>query len=96
MRAKQGKPSMTKGNSPAEKDGPAIMEITHETGRAEQIRVHSAIGFGLPLLGDAASGRNGSASKAIVHTESVHAPHQGEPDNSAPTLTAAFAAPGLP
>ena len=58
--ARKGKPAVTHWRVLAEANGRALVEFRPITGRTHQLRVHSASGIGIPLLGDPVYGGKGA------------------------------------
>jgi tRNA pseudouridine32 synthase/23S rRNA pseudouridine746 synthase len=94
--AKKGKESVTHWRLLAEANGRALIEFRPETGRTHQIRVHSASGLGIPLLGDPVYGDGKGAARTMLHAAGIEMPREGKPPiiASAP-LPADFAALGF-
>jgi tRNA pseudouridine32 synthase/23S rRNA pseudouridine746 synthase len=94
--AKKGKQSVTHWRLLAEANGRALIEFRPETGRTHQIRVHSASGIGIPLLGDPVYGDGKGAARTMLHAAGIEIPREGKPPilASAP-LPADFAALGF-
>lgn len=82
--AKKGKPSVTdwsvRSHGNAKAGGRALIEFRPTTGRTHQIRVHAASGLGQPLLGDPVYGNRKSASRTMLHAESLIIQREGKPD----------------
>jgi tRNA pseudouridine32 synthase/23S rRNA pseudouridine746 synthase len=94
--AKKGKPSITHWRVLAESGGRALVEFRPETGRTHQIRVHSASGIGLPLLGDPVYGDGTGAARTMLHAAGLEVPREGKPPIVATApLPADFAALGF-
>jgi tRNA pseudouridine32 synthase/23S rRNA pseudouridine746 synthase len=94
--AKKGKESVTHWRLLADANGRALIEFRPETGRTHQIRVHSASGLGIPLLGDPVYGDGKGAARTMLHAAGIEMPREGKPPilASAP-LPADFAALGF-
>lgn len=98
--ARKGKPSITHWRMLQEANGRALVEFRPETGRTHQIRVHSASGIGIPLLGDPVYGNGprtgGGAARTMLHAAGIEIQREGKPPivASAP-LPADFAALGF-
>lgn len=94
--AKKGKPSITHWRVLMEAGGIALVEFRPETGRTHQIRVHTASGIGIPLLGDPVYGNKAGARRTMLHAAGLEVPRVGKPPivASAP-LPADFAALGF-
>jgi len=80
--AKKGKPSVTHWRRLAAVGGRTLVEFRPETGRTHQLRVHSASGLGVPLLGDPVYGRSGKGSRELLkrlnfHRQALHAAELG-------------------
>jgi tRNA pseudouridine32 synthase/23S rRNA pseudouridine746 synthase len=94
--AKKGKPSVTHWRVLAEANGRALLEFRPETGRTHQIRVHSASGIGIPLLGDPVYGDGKGAARTMLHAAGIEVPREGKPPILATApLPADFAALGF-
>ena len=77
--AKKGKPSVTDWSLRTHESGRALVEFRPTTGRTHQIRVHAASGLGQPLLGDPVYGNRKSASRTMLHAESLIVQRDGKP-----------------
>jgi tRNA pseudouridine32 synthase/23S rRNA pseudouridine746 synthase len=77
--AKDGKPAVTHWRQLATQAGLTLVEFRPETGRTHQIRVHSASGLGVPLLGDPVYGRGGTAPRTMLHAAELKVPRDGKP-----------------
>lgn len=77
--ARKGKPSVTHWRVVAEIDGRALVEFRPETGRTHQIRIHSASGIGLPLLGDPVYGEAKGAKRTMLHAAGLEVPRATKP-----------------
>jgi tRNA pseudouridine32 synthase/23S rRNA pseudouridine746 synthase len=77
--AKKGKPATTHWRKHAEHGGMTLVEFRPETGRTHQIRVHSLLGLGAPLLGDPIYGDGRGAARTMLHAISLVVPRQGKP-----------------
>ncbi|MXP40430.1 RNA pseudouridine synthase [Altererythrobacter soli] len=98
--AKKGKPSITHWRVLQEANGRALVEFRPETGRTHQIRVHSASGIGIPLLGDPVYGdgprKAGGAARTMLHAAGIEIQREGKPPIiAAAPLPADFAALGF-
>jgi len=94
--ARKGKPATTRWRKLAERGGMTLVEFRPETGRTHQIRVHSASGLGVPLLGDSIYGSTRGAARTMLHARSVSVPRDGKPPVAARApLPADFAALGF-
>ena len=78
--ARKGKTAVTDWFLRQENNGLSLVEFTPETGRTHQLRVHSASGIGIPLLGDTIYGRKGSAARTLLHALALIVPRVGKPD----------------
>jgi len=65
--ARKGKPALTEWQVLAESGGHALVEFRPVTGRTHQLRVHSASGIGIPLLGDPVYGDGKGAWRTMLH-----------------------------
>jgi len=77
--ARKGKPSVTHWRVVGEIGGRALVEFRPETGRTHQIRVHSASGIGLPLLGDPVYGDGKGARRTMLHAAGLEITREGKP-----------------
>ena len=77
--AKKGKPSLTEWRVVAESEGRALVEFRPVTGRTHQLRVHSASGIGIPLLGDPVYGDGKGAWRTMLHAVALDVPREGKP-----------------
>ena len=77
--AKKGKPALTEWNVVAEANGRALVEFRPVTGRTHQLRVHSASGIGIPLLGDPVYGDGEGAWRTMLHAVGIEVPREGKP-----------------
>ena len=93
--AKKGKPSVTHWRRLAVVGGRTLVEFRPETGRTHQLRVHSASGLGVPLLGDPVYG-DGKGRRTLLHAAGITVQREGKPpiEASAP-LPADFATLGF-
>jgi len=93
--AKKGKPSVTHWRRLAAVGGRTLVEFRPETGRTHQLRVHSASGLGVPLLGDPVYG-DAKGRRTLLHAAGLVVRREGKPpiEASAP-LPADFAALGF-
>jgi tRNA pseudouridine32 synthase / 23S rRNA pseudouridine746 synthase len=81
--AKKGKPALTEWRVLAESAGRALVEFRPETGRTHQLRVHSASGIGIPLLGDPVYGDGRGAWRTMLHAVALEIAREGKPTISA-------------
>ena len=81
--AKKGKPSLTEWKVVAESGGRALVEFRPVTGRTHQLRVHSASGIGIPLLGDPVYGDGKGAWRTMLHAVALEVARDGKPPISA-------------
>ena len=94
--AKKGKPAITHWRKLMEHGGNTLLEFRPETGRTHQIRVHAALAFGHPLLGDPIYGTGKGAARTMLHAAGLIIPREGkEPVVAAAPLPADFAALGF-
>lgn len=77
--ARKGKPSVTHWQVVDEQGGFALVEFRPETGRTHQIRVHSASGIGIPLLGDPVYGDAKGARRTMLHAAGLEVPRVSKP-----------------
>jgi tRNA pseudouridine32 synthase/23S rRNA pseudouridine746 synthase len=76
--ARKGKPAITHWRVLAMQGDLCLIEFRPETGRTHQIRVHSASGLGLPLLGDPVYGDASSAARTMLHASGLTVPREGK------------------
>jgi len=76
--AKKGKPALTEWRVVAESGGHALVEFRPVTGRTHQLRVHSASGIGLPLLGDPVYGDGKGAWRTMLHAVALEVQREGK------------------
>jgi tRNA pseudouridine32 synthase / 23S rRNA pseudouridine746 synthase len=81
--AKKGKPALTEWRVVAESGGRALVEFRPVTGRTHQLRVHSASGIGIPLLGDPVYGDGKGAWRTMLHAVALDVQRGGKPPISA-------------
>jgi tRNA pseudouridine32 synthase/23S rRNA pseudouridine746 synthase len=77
--AKKGKPALTEWRVVAESGGRALVEFRPVTGRTHQLRVHSASGIGIPLLGDPVYGDGKGAWRTMLHAVALEVARDGKP-----------------
>ena len=77
--ARKGKPALTEWRVVAESEGRALVEFRPVTGRTHQLRVHSASGIGIPLLGDPVYGDGKGAWRTMLHAVALEVPREGKP-----------------
>jgi len=77
--AKKGKPALTEWRVLAESGGRALVEFRPVTGRTHQLRVHSASGIGIPLLGDPVYGEGKGAWRTMLHAVALEVQREGKP-----------------
>ena len=77
--ARKGKPALTEWRVVAESEGRALVEFRPVTGRTHQLRVHSASGIGIPLLGDPVYGDGKGAWRTMLHAVALEVPRDGKP-----------------
>jgi tRNA pseudouridine32 synthase/23S rRNA pseudouridine746 synthase len=77
--AKKGKPALTEWRVIAESGGRALVEFRPVTGRTHQLRVHSASGIGIPLLGDPVYGDGKGAWRTMLHAVALEVARDGKP-----------------
>ena len=93
--AKKGKASVTHWRRLAVVDGRTLVEFRPETGRTHQLRVHSASGLGVPLLGDPVYG-DGKSKRTLLHAAGITVLREGKsPIEATAPLPADFAALGF-
>lgn len=68
-----GKRAVTRWRRQAQGKDSALLEVTPETGRMHQIRVHLAY-QGWPILGDAIYGEKNSAARLMLHAQRLSVP----------------------
>jgi tRNA pseudouridine32 synthase / 23S rRNA pseudouridine746 synthase len=76
--AKKGKPALTEWTVVAESNGRALVEFRPVTGRTHQLRVHSAAGIGIPLLGDPVYGDGKGAWRTMLHAVGLEVQRDGK------------------
>jgi len=81
--ARKGKPALTEWQVVAESGGRALVEFRPVTGRTHQLRVHSASGIGIPLLGDPVYGDGKGAWRTMLHAAALKVGREGKPPISA-------------
>ena len=81
--ARKGKPALTEWRVIAESGGRALVEFRPVTGRTHQLRVHSASGIGVPLLGDPVYGDGKGAWRTMLHAVALGVAREGKPPFSA-------------
>jgi tRNA pseudouridine32 synthase/23S rRNA pseudouridine746 synthase len=72
-----GKPAVTHWRVAAVRDGRAAVLFTPETGRTHQIRVHAALGIGIPIAGDRIYGAG--KGPMLLHALSLRVERAGKP-----------------
>jgi tRNA pseudouridine32 synthase/23S rRNA pseudouridine746 synthase len=77
--AKKGKPALTEWRVVTESGGRALVEFRPVTGRTHQLRVHSASGIGIPLLGDPVYGDGKGAGRTMLHAVGLEVERDGKP-----------------
>jgi len=77
--AKKGKPALTEWKVVAESGKRALVEFRPVTGRTHQLRVHSASGIGIPLLGDPVYGDGKGAWRTMLHAVALEVRRDGKP-----------------
>ena len=77
--ARKGKPALTEWRVVAESGGRALVEFRPVTGRTHQLRVHSASGIGIPLLGDPVYGDGKGAWRTMLHAVALEVRREGKP-----------------
>ncbi len=77
--ARKGKPAVTDWRVVAESGGRALVEFRPVTGRTHQLRVHSASGIGIPLLGDPVYGDGKGAWRTMLHAVGLEVQREGKP-----------------
>lgn len=70
---KDGKRAVTGWRVVQRRDGGALLEVTPETGRMHQIRLHLAH-MGWPILGDKIYGEKTSAARLMLHARRLRVP----------------------
>ena len=59
--------------------GAGLYRLTPSTGRTHQLRVHSASGIGIPLLGDPVYGDGKGAWRTMLHASAIEVQREGKP-----------------
>ncbi len=77
--ARKGKPALTEWRVVAESGGRALVEFRPVTGRTHQLRVHSASGIGIPLLGDPVYGDGKGAWRTMLHAVGLEVQREAKP-----------------
>lgn len=77
--ARKGKPALTEWRVMATSGGRALVEFSPVTGRTHQLRVHSASGIGIPLLGDPVYGDGKGAWRTMLHAVALEVERDGKP-----------------
>lgn len=77
--ARKGKPALTEWRVVATSEGRALVEFRPVTGRTHQLRVHSASGIGIPLLGDPVYGDGKGAWRTMLHAVALEVQREGKP-----------------
>ena len=77
--ARKGKPALTEWRVIGENGGRALVEFRPVTGRTHQLRVHSASGIGIPLLGDPVYGDGKGAWRTMLHAVAIEIAREGKP-----------------
>ena len=77
--ARKGKPALTEWRVVAESGDRALVEFLPVTGRTHQLRVHSASGIGIPLLGDPVYGDGKGAWRTMLHAVALEVEREGKP-----------------
>jgi len=72
-----GQPAVTEWRTIAEAGGRALVRFAPRTGRTHQIRVHAAIGLGLPIVGDPIYGRG--RGSMLLHAFALRVPRDPKP-----------------
>ena len=80
---KKGKPALTEWRVIGESGGRALVEFRPVTGRTHQLRVHSASGIGIALLGDPVYGDGKGAWRTMLHAVALEVERDGKPPISA-------------
>jgi tRNA pseudouridine32 synthase/23S rRNA pseudouridine746 synthase len=94
--ARKGKPALTEWRVVAESGSHALVEFLPVTGRTHQLRVHSASGIGVPLLGDPVYGDGKGAWRTMLHAVGLEVQREGKPPIvAAAPLPAEFATLGF-
>ena len=77
--AKKGKPSLTHWRVLQRLERGTLLEFAPETGRTHQIRVHTASGLGLPLIGDPVYGNARNGPRTMLHAAGITVERDGKP-----------------
>ena len=72
-----GKPAVTEWRRLAVRDGRALLLFTPRTGRTHQLRVHAALGLGIPIAGDPVYGDGDGPM--LLHALSLAVPREPKP-----------------
>ena len=79
--ARKGKVAVTDWTLRDVKDGLALLEMRPETGRTHQLRVHTASGLGVALLGDPVYGEaDARAPRTMLHASALTVTRPGKSD----------------
>ena len=81
--ARKGKLALTEWRVIGESGGRALVEFRPVTGRTHQLRVHSASGIGIPLLGDPVYGDGKGAWRTMLHAVALEVQRGDKPPISA-------------
>ena len=73
-----GQRAVTSWQMLAEAGGRALVAFKPMTGRTHQLRVHSAVGIGVPIFGDPIYG-SGGGDGTMLHALSLQVPRDGKP-----------------
>jgi tRNA pseudouridine32 synthase / 23S rRNA pseudouridine746 synthase len=77
--ARKGKPALTEWRVVGTSGGHALVEFRPVTGRTHQLRVHSASGIGIPLLGDPVYGDGKGAWRTMLHAVALEVAREAKP-----------------
>jgi len=76
----KGKAAVTNWRLVDTSNGRALIELTPETGRTHQLRVHAASGIGIAIAGDPVYGTG--QGRMLLHAASLTVPRPNKPDIS--------------
>jgi tRNA pseudouridine32 synthase/23S rRNA pseudouridine746 synthase len=87
-----GKPAITDWQVLTREGGRTRVALSPKTGRAHQLRVHAAVGLGVPIVGDRLYGRPdaGELGRLLLHAEAIAFVHPHTGGQVSVTRTAPF------